>query len=118
LKSQVITAMIFNGHTHETIAELDEVTMAQLQTMYGDGLVGNQGLLNVLGVLTNGVFNYMRAAGASPYKLANILGNAYDYLYPPLTEEQQRQHANDQLLAFMSQAPGFTNDRFGVKDAK
>lgn len=118
MKSQVITAMIFNGHTHETIAELDEVTMAQIQTMYGDGLIGNQGVLNVLGILTNGVFNYMRAAGTSPYKLANILGNAYDYLYPPLTEEEQRQQANEQLLSFMSQAPGFSKDRFGVKDAK
>jgi len=118
LKSQVITAMIFNGHTQESIAELDGVTMAQIQTMYGDGLIGNQGLLNVLGVLTNGVFNYMRAASASPYKLANILGNAYDYLYPPLTEEEQKQQANEQLLAFMSQAPGFSKDRFGVTDGK
>lgn len=110
--------MIFNGHTHETIAELDDVTMAQLQTMFADGLVGNQGLLNILGSLTNGVFNYMRASNSPPYKLANILGNAYDYLYPPMTEEQKKQQANEQLLSFMSQAPGFSNDRFGVKDGE
>lgn len=110
--------MIFNGHTNETIAELDDVMMAQLQTMYADGLVGNQGLLNTLGSLTNGVFNYMRPNNAPAYKLANILGNAYDYLYPPLTEEQKKQQANEQLLAFMSQSPGFSRDRFGVKDGE
>ena len=92
--------------------------MAQLQTMYADGLVGNQGLLNILGSLTTGVFNYMRASNSPPYKLANILGNAYDYLYQPMTEEQKKQQANEQLLALMSQAPGFSQDRFGVKDGE
>lgn len=110
--------MIFNGHTHETIAELDDITMAQLQTMYADGLIGNQAVINTLGVLTNGVFNYMRAQNSPVYKLANILGNAYDYLYPPMTAEEQKRQANEQLLAFMSQAPGFSQDRFGVKDGE
>lgn len=110
--------MIFNGHTHETIAELDDVMMAQLQTMYADGLVGNRAVIELLGTLTNGVFNYMRASNAPPYKLVNILGSAYDYLFPPLTEEQKKQQANEQLLAFMSQAPGFSRDRFGVKDGE
>jgi hypothetical protein len=108
--------MIFNGHTHETIAELDDITMAQLQTMYADGLIGNQGLLEVLGGLTNGVFNYMRSTNSAPYKLVNIIGKAYDYIYPPLTEQQQKQQANEQLLTFMSQAPGFSADKFGVKN--
>jgi hypothetical protein len=116
LKTQVITAMIFNGHTQDTIAELDDITMGNLQTMYADGLIGNYGLLNTLGSLTNGVFNYMRSSGSAAYKLANILGNAYDYLYPPLTAEQVKKQANDQLLAFMSQAPGFSADKFGVKN--
>ena len=106
--------MIFNGHTHETIAALDDVTMAQLQTMYADGLIGNQGLLTVLGNLTSGVFNYMKDANSSPYKLVNIINSAYDYIYPPLTTEQLNEQANNQLLAFMSQAPGFSADRFGV----
>ena len=106
--------MIFNGHTHETIAELDDVMMAQLQTMYADGLIGNRAIIELLGTLTNGVFNYMRASNAPSYKLANILGNAYDYLFPPVPEEQKKEHANNQLLAFMSQAPGFSADKFGV----
>lgn len=110
--------MIFNGHTHETIAEMDDVMMAQLQTMYADGLLGNRAIIELLGTLTNGVFNYMRADKSPPYKLVNILGSAYDYLYPPLTEEQKKQQANEQLLVFMSQAPGFSNDKFEVKNAK
>jgi hypothetical protein len=104
--------MIFNGHTHDTLADIDDVTMSQLQTMYADGLVGNNGVLEVLGSLTAGVFNYMRTANSSPYKLANILGNAYDYIYPPLSEQDKKASVNNSLLAFMTQAPGFQQDRF------
>lgn len=108
--------MIFNGHTLETIEELDDVTLANIQTMYADGMIGNYGILTQLATLTNGVFNYMRTANSPPYKLANILGNAYDYIYPPLTAEQQKAAVNDSLLAFMSQANGFDKTKFGVKD--
>ena len=108
--------MIFNGHTLETIEELDDVTLANIQTMYADGMIGNYGILTQIASLTNGVFNYMRPANSSPYKLANILGSAYDYIYPPLTEEQQKAAVNDSLLAFMSQANGFDKTKFGVKD--
>lgn len=108
--------MIFNGHTLETIEELDDVTLANIQTMYADGMIGNYGILTQLATLTNGVFNYMRVANSPPYKLANILGSAYDYIYPPLTAEQQKAAVNDSLLAFMSQANGFDKTKFGVKD--
>ena len=108
--------MIFNGHTHETIAELDDMTMAEIQTMYADGVLGNKGIINLLGSLTNGVFNYMRPSNSPAYKLANIIGSAYDYLYPPLSAEELKQQANNQLLAFMTQAPGFSADRFGVSN--
>lgn len=118
MRSQVVTALIFNGHTKQSVAELDELTMAQMQTMYADGLIGNRALIEILGVLTNGVFNYMRSANAPTYKLSNIIGSAYDYLYPPLTEEQKKHNANEQLLSFMSQAPGFSADKFGIKDGK
>ena len=108
--------MIFNGHTLETISELDDVTMANIQTMYADGLVGNFGILTQIATLTNGVFNYMRVANSPPYKLANILGSAYDYIYPPLSAEQQKAAVNNSLLAFMQQAQGFDKTLFGVKD--
>jgi hypothetical protein len=108
--------MIFNGHTHETIAALDEMTFAQIQTMYADGVIGNHGLLTTLGNLTTGVFNYMREASAPAYRLPNIMNSAYDYIYPPLTTEQLKEQASNQLLAFMAQAPGYTADKFGVTD--
>lgn len=102
--------MIFNGHTHETIAALDDVTMLQIQTMYADGVIGNHKIIELLGTLINGVFNYMRPSGAPAYQLAKIISSAYDYLYPPLSPEQQKKAASDGLLAFMMQAPGFNKD--------
>jgi len=108
--------MIFNGHTLETIEELDDVTLANIQTMYADGLIGNFGILTQLATLTNGVFNYMRPPNTPTYKLANILGSAYDYIYPPLSEEHKKAAVNNSLLAFMQQAQGFDKTLFGVKD--
>lgn len=106
--------MIFNGHTLETISELDDVTMANIQTMYADGMVGNYGVLTQLATLTNGVFNYMRAAHSAPYKLVNILGSAYDYIYPPMSDEDAKASANNSLLAYMTQAQGFDAKLFKV----
>ena len=104
--------MIFNGHTHDSLADLDDITMAQIQTMYADGLIGNRGLLEVMGSLTAGVFNYMRQANSSPYKLANILGGSYEYISPPLSKEDKKAAVSNSILAFMSQAPDFKADRF------
>lgn len=108
--------MVFNGHTPETIAALDEITMNRLQAMYADGIVGNRRVIDLLGTLIAGVFNYIRdPAKSTPYSLANIIGSAYDYIYPPLPPEEQKAAVNNSLLAYMSQAPGFKKDRFKVK---
>jgi hypothetical protein len=105
-------AMIFNGHTHETLSLLDDVTMLQIQTMYADGMVGNQSVINLLGTLATGLFNYIRPANSPTYKIANIIGSAYDYIYPPLSPEFEKEAVNNSLLVFMSQAPGFEKERF------
>lgn len=90
--------------------------MARLQTMYGDGMIGNRKTVELLGTLIAGVFNYLRDSGkSSPYSLANIIGSAYDYIYPPLSPEDQKAAVSNSLLAFMSQAPGFEKDRFKGK---
>lgn len=90
--------------------------MARLQAMYGDGILGSQKTVELLGTLIAGVFNYIRdPAKSTPYKLANIIGSAYDYIYPPLPPEAQKEAVSNNLLAFMSQAPGFKKDRFKVK---
>jgi hypothetical protein len=36
----------------------------------------------------------------------------HDYLYPPASKEQLAAQANDSLLAFMVQAPGFSKGKF------
>ena len=104
--------MIFNGHTHETLAHLDEMTMYRIQAMYADGIIGNQGMMTVLGQLTAGVFNYIRPANSPEYKLSKILGSAYDYIVPPLSPTQQKEQVNNALKTFMSAAPGFSESRF------
>jgi hypothetical protein len=75
-------------------------------------MVGNYGVLTQLATLTNGVFNYMRTANSAPYKLANILGSAYDYIYPPMSEQDKKESVNNSLLAYVTQAPKFTKSRF------
>tara|TARA_R110000868_G_scaffold205153_1_gene453540 strand:+ start:603 stop:926 length:324 start_codon:yes stop_codon:yes gene_type:complete len=104
--------MIFNGHTTKSISDLDQITMLQIQTMYTDGTLGNHGLLEQLAALTAGVFNYIRQPNSTAYKLSNTLGAAHDYLYPPASKEQLKEQTNSSLLAFMSQAPGFSKGLF------
>jgi len=47
----------------------------------------------------------MRKEGSAPYKLQDIIPKAYDYIYPPLSEEDKKEQASQQLLAFVLQAP-------------
>ena len=68
--------------------------------MYSDGLIGNNRIIETLGNLTAGVYNYMRSANAPPYKLQDIIPTVYDYLYPPLSEEEKKDAVNKQLIAF------------------
>ena len=112
---QVATAMIFNGHTPESVANLDDITMAQIQTMYADGAIGNNNIVALLGTLINGLFNYIRPPSAPTYKLSSIIGNGYDYIYLPVTKEQLKAQTNESLLAFMVSAPGFDKERFNGK---
>ena len=76
--------------------------------MYSDGQIGNQGILEVLGNLTAGVFNYMRSSGQAPYKLQDIIKRSYKYLYP----KDNIDNPSDALLLFMTQAPQFDMKRF------
>lgn len=75
--------------------------------MYADGLLGNKGMLQTLGSLVAGVFNYVRSPHSPPYSLKSILGTSYGYIF-----EDVEMSANDALLTFMSQAQGFSLDRF------
>lgn len=100
-------ALIFNGHTQDTINALDEATMHEIMVMYADGALGNKSVSVGLGTLTAGVFNYLRASNSKTYSLKDILGVTYQYYY-----NEPEVSASDSLLLFMSQAQGFSIDKF------
>ena len=73
--------------------------------MWADGVIGNRGLLEVLGSLTGAVYNYMRSENQRAYKLNDIIPRSHDYLYPPLTEEQKKAKVNESLLSYLKVRP-------------
>jgi hypothetical protein len=84
---------------------IDEQTFTDICIMFNDGIIGNLGILQVLGLLTAGQFNKVLPTGKPPFKLQDIIPNAYDYLYPPLTDEQKKEQVNKNLLAFAMMNP-------------
>lgn len=108
--------MVFNGHTLESVNAIDDITFAEIQTMYADGVLGNQKTIYLLGLLVTGVFNYLKAPNSTAYELKSIIGRANDYIFPPLSDSEKESNVNSNLLAFMVQAPGFDKNLFGVKD--
>ena len=104
--------MIFNGHTQKSINELDSQMAANIQSMYADGMLGNRTIIELLGTLIAGVFNYIRPSNSPAYKIQSVIGGSYEYIFPPLTKEQKKEQVNNSLLAFLTQAPGFDKDRF------
>lgn len=85
---------------------VDSETFSDICVMFNDGLIGNNALLETLGCLTAGVYNYMRSEATQAYKLQDIIPRAYDYIYPPETEEQKRQKTQERLKAFaLANAP-------------
>ena len=81
--------------------------MNEIIVMYADGIIGNQGLLSVLGSLVAGVFNYTRSPQTSPYTLKQILDKSYGYIYADTPS-----NPNDALLTFITQAQGFNLSKF------
>lgn len=99
--------MIFNGHTQDSIAELDEITMNEIMVMYADGIIGNKNILQTYASLTAGVFNYLRNSNSPPYTVKSILGSSYAYIF-----DDENIPATDSLLMFMTQAQGFDVNKF------
>jgi len=73
--------------------------------MFNDGIIGNYGILQTLGNFTAGVYNYMRDSGAKAYSLKDIIPAAYEYIYPPKTEQELKEEANEQLLRYVLLKP-------------
>ena len=70
--------------------------------MYSDGIIGNFGLLEVIGGLTAGVYNYFRDKTSQAYKLKDTIPRAYDYIHPPISPEQEQETTQQTLKAFMA----------------
>ena len=83
--------------------------------MYADGIIGNFGLLQILGSHTAGYFNSLLPKGKQPYKLQDIIPNQYEYLYPPLTEQDKKELANKSLLNFVKTKPNAPKELFKDK---
>jgi hypothetical protein len=113
LRLQARAYMLAHGANPDAMSE-DDYRLVIIAL--NDGFIGNKQVLNSIGSLTAGVFNYIRAQNQQPYKLQNVIGLAYDYIYAPLTEEQKRNDVNNKLLAFISMMPDSHKNLTNVKN--
>ena len=84
---------------------VDQETFTDICIMFSDGVIGNLGVIQTLGSLTAGYFNSLLPKGKQPYKLQDIIPTQYEYLYPPLTEQDKKDKANKDLINFMRSKP-------------
>lgn len=95
--------MLAHGGNPDAVSEDDfQSVMVALQ----DGLFGNKALSYINAALATGVFNYIRSANSKAYEIKDLLGSMTDYVFRPLSDEEQQELANSRLLAFMAMRPG------------
>lgn len=110
MRLQTRAYLLAHGANPDAMSEDDfNVVMIAIN----DGFIGNKIILNTLGLLTTGVFNYIRGGNSKAYTLNEILGLSYEYIYRPLTEQQKAEEANKRLLLFMQMMPG-SEGKFNV----
>lgn len=103
MRLQTRAYLLAHGGNPDAMSEND---FNAVMIAINDGFIGNKVILNTLGLLTTGVFNYIRGSNSKAYTLNEILGLAYDYIYRPMTDEEKANQANERLLTFMQMAPG------------
>jgi len=103
VRRQVRAYLIAHGTDPDAV---DTDSFTDICVMWADGLIGNKSVIEGIGTLTAGVFNYIRAQGQRPFEIKDIIPSVYEYIYPPLTEEEKKRQANDKLLTFMLMNPG------------
>jgi hypothetical protein len=105
--------MLAHGANPDAMSEQDyELVMVSLN----DGLIGNKNISNILAYLTTGIFNYIRGKSAKSYEVKDILGLLNDYIYKPLSEQEKKDIANQQLLSFMQMMPESSGKFKNVKN--
>lgn len=80
--------------------------MRNIEIMLNDGAIGNKALLLALSALTTGNLNSKLKPESKKYVMKDILPSTYEYIIPPMSDEEMKNQVNNQLLAFMSLSPG------------
>ena len=81
--------------------------------MYGDGMIGNKATYQAITPITVALFNYLRDhQKSSEFRPEKLFPWINEYEIDPDLQPDQDQIVNNQLLVFMSQAPGFDMGRF------
>ena len=80
---------------------IDVETFGDICVMYNDGLIGNKAVVETLGGLTAGIYNYIRPQNKPAYKLQDIIPRVYDYIYPPLSPEEQYKKTQENLKSIV-----------------
>ena len=112
MRSQVRAAMIFNGHTADSVDAIDEETFAEITVMWADGILGNRASYDALVPVTTAVFNFMRDRSTPAFSPDKIFPWIREYSLNPDLEPTEQDKVNQALLAFMTMAPGFNIERF------
>lgn len=79
--------------------------MRDIEIMLSDGAIGNKAILLALSTLTTGNLNAKLKQSAQPFTIKTVLPSTHDYIIPPLSDEEQIEQKNRQLLSFMATAP-------------
>lgn len=104
--------MIFNGHTAQSINEIDEETFTEIIVMWADGILGNRGTFEAMAPITTAVFNFMRNPSTAAFTTDKIFPWVREYIINPDLEPTAQEKTSQALLAYMSAAPGFSMERF------
>jgi hypothetical protein len=80
--------------------------------MFADGMLGNRSIYDALAPLTTAVFNYIRPEGVPAYKQKQLFPWINEYLENPDLDPTPEEQVNHALLSFVSQAKGFSKERF------
>lgn len=79
--------------------------MRNIEIMLSDGMIGNKAVLLALSFLSTGNLNAKLKQGVKAFTIKDVLPSSYEYIIPPMTDEEAAAHKNRQLLSFMASSP-------------
>lgn len=80
--------------------------MRNIEVMLNDGMIGPKSILLALSSLTTGNLNSKLKKESTPYKMADVIPLAHEYIVPPLTEQEKAEQVQNSLKAFMQAQKG------------